>query len=58
MEQQAVLQSPLPEGLGELLGGARPTCDLQAVLTGALERIHAEFGSLLHQAAASTDDDK
>ncbi len=57
-------QLPPPPGPQDLqllsepvLGGARPaTCDLGEVVHNVLERIHAEFGSLLQQAAVSTDE--
>ncbi len=43
-------------GLGEVLGGARALVDLETIVKSTLERIHAEFGGLLHTSAASNDE--
>jgi hypothetical protein len=47
-----------PTQTPQLLQGSRPLTSLQLVFTGALERVHAEFGAMLHAAAASNDADK
>jgi hypothetical protein len=38
-----------------VLGGAKQLTSLQEVIKGALERIHAEFGTLLNTAASTHD---
>ena len=47
-----------PSGAGAPLQGARPSTDLQLVVSNALEKVHAEFGQLLQAAAPQSDEQR